>query len=43
MIKPMNENEYNPKDVEKKWQEYWDTHKTYKTLDQLIPHHTHTS
>ena len=26
---------YNPKEIEKKWQEYWDEHKTFKTDDDL--------
>ena len=25
----MNQNEYNPSDIEKKWQEYWQEHNTY--------------
>ena len=26
---------YNPKEIEKKWQNYWDEHKTFKTDDDL--------
>lgn len=26
---------YNPKEIEKKWQNYWDEHKTFKTYDDL--------
>ncbi len=26
---------YNPKEIEKKWQDYWDEHKTFKTDDDL--------
>ena len=35
MIKPMQASEYNPSDIEKKWQDYWTEQKTYQTLDKV--------
>lgn len=31
----MQSNDYNPSEIEKKWQEYWATNNTYQTLDQI--------
>ncbi|MCH9621962.1 MAG: Leucine--tRNA ligase [Chlamydiia bacterium] len=32
------EQKYNPQEIEKKWQQYWEEHKTYKTeVDESMP------
>ena len=31
---------YNPKDIEKKWQDFWDEHDTYVTKMTMIKNHS---